>query len=148
MTLNSMFLGEFKHTTDNKGRLSIPAKFRQLLVNGAVVTKGIDRCLFVYTKMEFEKLAQKIASLPLSQAASRAFARHMLAGAVEVDFDKLGRVLIPDYLRQYAGITRTVVLAGLFDRIEIWDSEEWELYKKNTEKTSEEIAEKLGELGI
>jgi len=144
-----MFLGEFQHTIDSKGRVSIPAKFRQFLKEGAVVTRGIgDHCLFIYSKDEFEKLAQKIASLPIGKADSRALARQVLAGAANIEIDKLGRALIPDYLRQYAKIKKTVVLAGLFNRIEIWDSEEWELYKRNTEKGSEEIAEKLGELGI
>jgi MraZ protein len=144
-----MFLGEFQHTIDSKGRVSIPAKFRQFLKEGAVVTRGIgDHCLFIYSKDEFEKLAQKIALLPIGKADSRALARQVLAGAANIEIDKLGRALIPDYLRQYAKIKKTVVLAGLFNRIEIWDSEEWELYKRNTEKGSEEIAEKLGELGI
>jgi MraZ protein len=143
-----MFLGEFYHTIDNKGRVSIPAKFRQLLLEGAVVTRGLDRCLFVYSKSEWAKLAEKISSLPISQSNSRAFARLMLGGAMDVEIDKLGRVIIPEYLRQYAGAKRDVVLVGLFNRIEIWDAEEWRRYRKTTESQSGDIAEKLGELGI
>ncbi len=144
-----MFLGEYQHTIDIKGRLSIPAKFRQLLSEGAVITRGIgDHCLFIYSKTEWEKLAEKISSLPVGQANSRALQRLVLAGAMNVEIDKLGRVLVPEYLRSYAGIKRAVVLAGLFNRIELWDGEEWERNKKNIEGSSGEIAEKLGELGI
>jgi len=143
-----MFLGEFYHTIDNKGRVSIPAKFRQLLLEGAVVTRGLDRCLFVYSRTEWGKLAEKISALPISQSNSRAFARLMLGGAMDVEIDKLGRVIIPEYLRQYADVKRDVVLVGLFNRIEIWDKEEWSRYRKSTESQSGDIAEKLGELGI
>ena len=143
-----MFLGEYSHTIDEKGRLAIPTKFREDLSSGAVVTRGIDRCLFLYTKSEWEKLAQKISALPLSQKNTRAFARLMLAGAMDVEVDKQGRVVVPDYLRAYAGIKKKVVVAGLYTRMEIWDAFVWEKYKAETEKGSDEIAEQLGELGV
>ena len=143
-----MLLGEFKHSIDTKGRLAIPAKFRDSMTHGAIITRGLDHCLFIFTKSEWEKLAEKLIALPLAQANSRAFTRLMLAGASDVDIDSQGRVLIPEYLREYAGLGRQAVVAGLYNRVEVWDKEEWEKYKKRTESASDEIAEKLGELGI
>lgn len=143
-----MFIGEFRHNLDNKGRLAIPAKFRKDLVSEAVVTKGLDDCLFLYPKKDWEVLAQKLTTLPISQANSRAFSRLMLSGAVEADLDVQGRILIPDYLRQYANLGKRVVITGLYNRVEIWDEKTWLDYKAKTEKNSSEIAEKLGELGI
>lgn len=143
-----MLLGEYKHNLDIKGRVAIPAKFREELKSGAIITRGLDNCLFVFTSKEWEVLAQKLISLPLAQANSRAFARLMLAGATDVDIDSQGRVLIPDYLRKYAGLSKQVTVAGLYNRIEVWDSESWDKYKQKTESSSDEIAEKLGELGI
>ncbi len=126
----------------------MPAKFRQKLTGGAIITRGLDRCLFVFTNKDWEVLAQKLIALPLAQANSRAFTRLMLAGAVDVETDKQGRILIPDYLREYAGLKKQVVVAGLYNRIEIWDGEAWKQYKTKTESQSDEIAEKLSELGI
>jgi len=143
-----MFIGEYIHNLDSKGRVAIPVKFRQKLTGGAIVTRGLDHCLFVFTNKDWEILAQKLIALPLAQANSRAFVRLMLAGAVDVELDKQGRILIPDYLREYAGLKKQVVVAGLYNRIEIWDSEAWHGYKTKTEASSDEIAEKLGELGI
>jgi len=143
-----MFIGEFKHTLDTKGRVAIPVKFRDKLGTNAIITRGLDRCLFVFTSREWETLAQKLIALPLAQANSRAFTRLMLAGAMDVEIDKQGRVLIPDYLRKYAGLGKEVVVAGLYNRIEVWDSQAWKGYKEKTESESDEIAEKLGELGI
>lgn len=128
--------------------MAVPAKFRSKLKNGAVVTRGLDNCLFLYPKDEWEKLAEKLSQLPISQANTRAFARLMLAGAMDVKVDSLGRILIPEYLRQYAGMAKKAIVAGLFNRLEIWDEKQWETYKKGTEKNSGEIAEKLGELGV
>lgn len=143
-----MLLGEYKHTIDTKGRVAIPAKFRDTLVSGAIITRGLDNCLFLFTKGEWEVLAQKLIALPLAQANSRAFVRLMLAGAMDVELDAQGRILIPDYLRKFAGLQKNAVLAGLYNRIEIWDESMWDRYKQKTESASEEIAEKLGELGI
>ena len=131
-----------------KGRMAIPVKFRKDLSGGAVITRGLDHCLFVFSQSEWETLAKKITALPLAQANSRAFVRLMMAGAMDCELDAQGRILVPDYLRKYAGLSKDVVVAGLYNRIEVWDGEEWERYKAKTEGASQEIAEKLGELGI
>ena len=144
----SMFIGEFNHSLDQKGRLAIPSKFRRELLRGAVVTRGLDNCLFIYTKKEWTKLAEKLSALPLGQKDSRAFARLMLAGAMDVQIDSQGRVVLPEYLRTFAGIGKKVVVAGLYSRIEIWDEAKWHTYKSVTEKDSESIAERMGELGV
>lgn len=143
-----MFIGEYRHALDDKNRLAIPIKFRTRLAKGAVITRGLDNCLFIYTKEEWAKLSEKISALPLAQAKSRAFSRLMLAGAMEVVLDKQGRVVVPDYLKQFAGFDKNVVIAGLFNRLEIWNEDVWVKYKTVTEENSNEIAENLSELGI
>ncbi|KKW48306.1 MAG: Protein MraZ [Parcubacteria group bacterium GW2011_GWA1_59_11] len=143
-----MLLGEYRHNLDTKGRVAIPAKFREKLAAGAIITRGLDNCLFVFGPKEWEALAAKLIALPLSQSNSRAFVRLMLSGAADVEFDAQGRILIPDYLRKYAGLDKKVVITGLYSRLEIWGEEQWEKYKQKTESSSEEIAEKLSELGI
>lgn len=143
-----MLLGEYTHNLDTKGRVAVPAKFRDAVLGGAIITRGLDNCLFVFAQKEWQALAEKLMALPLAQANSRAFVRLMLAGAMDVNLDNQGRILIPDYLRQYAGLTKEVIVAGLYNRMEVWDAENWKKYKQKTESSSEEIAEKLGELGI
>ena len=143
-----MFIGEYQHNLDEKARLAIPVKFRATLAKGAVVTRGLDRCLFVYTAAEWKKLAEKLAQLPIAQANTRAFARLMLAGAMDATPDKQGRVVVPEYLREYAGIKKATVVAGLYNRLEIWDEAAWKNYKANTERESNSIAEALGALGV
>lgn len=143
-----MFIGEYKHTIDEKGRMALPAKFRAKMSGAAIITRGLDHCLFVFTANDWEILAQKLMSLPMVQSNSRAFSRLMLAGAMEAEIDGQGRILIPDYLREYAALKKQAVIAGLYNRIEIWEEAKWGVYKKKTEKDSDEIAEKLGELGI
>ena len=143
-----MLLGEYQHTLDVKGRIAIPAKFREVLTAGAIITRGLDNCLFVFTNQEWETLAQRLIGLPLAQANSRAFVRLMLAGAMDVALDGQGRILIPDYLRKYASLKKEAVVTGLYNRIEVWDAELWARYKQKTESASDEIAEKLGALGI
>ena len=143
-----MLLGEYQHNLDSKGRIAIPAKFRDKLTAGAIITRGLDNCLFVFASKEWEILAQKLITLPLAQANSRAFVRLMLAGAMNVVLDSQGRILIPDYLRNYADLKKRAVITGLYNRVEIWDAEKWGEYKRKTESASDEIAEKLGELGI
>ncbi len=143
-----MFIGEYQHTIDEKGRLAVPAKFRNELAKGAVVTRGLDNCLFLYPQKDWEELAQKLAKLPISQANTRAFARMMLAGAMDCEIDKQGRIILPDYLRKYGTIKKKVVVAGLYNRLEIWDTEAWEKYKASAEKRSGDIAEALGDLGV
>lgn len=143
-----MFIGEYALTIDEKGRLSVPAKFRDQLKGKAVVTRGLDNSLFLYSMPEWQKLAEKLASLPISKANTRAFSRLMLAGAMDCELDKNGRIILPDYLREFAKIDRKVVVAGLYNRLEIWSEELWKKYKKHTEKDSTEIAEQLGEIGV
>ena len=143
-----MLLGEYQHNLDSKGRVAIPAKFKEELAAGAIITRGIDNCLFVFANKEWDELAKKLTALPLAQANSRAFVRLMLAGAMDVQLDSQRRILIPDYLRKYADLKKKVTIAGLNNRVEIWDAGRWSEYKKKTEGASEEIAEKLGELGI
>jgi len=146
--LNIMFIGEYQHNLDDKGRLAIPIKFRKELQKGAVVTRGLDNCLFLYTKTEWEKLAQKLSALPISQSNSRAFARLMLAGAMDVLIDKQGRIVLPEYLRNFASLKKEIIVAGLYGRLELWDAKKWSDYKLMTEKESGEIAERMAELGI
>lgn len=143
-----MFIGEYTHSIDPKGRLAVPVKFRTQLEGGGIVTRGLDHCLFVFTKQEWEALAKKLITLPLVQSNSRAFVRLMLAGAMEAEIDTQGRMLIPEYLRKYANLKKQAVIAGLYNRLEIWNYEAWAAYKAKTESSSDEIAEKLGELGI
>lgn len=142
-----MFIGEYKHSLDQKGRLAIPHKFRVSLKKGAVITKGLDNCLFLYTKQAWEAMAAKMSGLPFNKANDRAMARHFLAGAMAVDFDVQGRVTLPEYLRHFAGLKQKVIVAGLYDRLEIWDETAWNKYKAATEKASNAIAEALDGLG-
>ena len=143
-----MFIGEYQHVIDEKGRLAIPMAFRSRLKKGAVVTRGLDNCLVVYENSEWKKLADKIAALPINKADDRAFQRFMLAGAMAVDIDGQGRAVLPEYLRQYAKLGKEAVVAGLYNRLEIWDKALWEKYKAETEKNSNDIAERLGEAGV
>lgn len=143
-----MFIGEYKHSIDDKGRIAVPVKFRKIITKGAVITRGLDNCLFLYTKEEWKKLADKLVALPISKSNTRAFSRLMLAGAMDVELDKQGRAIVPEYLRKYAGLGKKAVIAGLYNRLEIWDEDKWEQYKNSTEKESGDIAEALGELGV
>ena len=143
-----MFLGEYTYSIDEKKRLAIPPKFRQSLGQKAVVTRGLDSCLFLYAIKEWEILANKLSKLPLAQADARGFARLMLAGAMEADFEKLGRILVPDYLKEYASLQKKIVVIGMYNRIEIWDEQKWGTYKTHIEKEIGDMAERLKELGI
>lgn len=142
-----MFIGEYKHTIDAKKRLSIPAKFRKEIGKKAVLTRGLDQSLFLYPIGEWEAIADKLSKLPAGQAHTRGFVRLMLAGAEEVSLDALGRALLPDHLKQYAGISQSVVITGVYNRLEIWDEKIWEEYKTKVEKDADQLAEKLGEIG-
>lgn len=143
-----MFIGEYQHSVDGKGRMAVPAKFRAKLSKGAVVTRGLDACLFLYPKKDWEELAKKLSNLPISQKDARAFARLMLAGAMEVKIDKQGRINLPKYLRDYAQLKKDAIVAGLYNRLEIWNEKKWNEYKSSAEKDSSDIAEKLGDLGV
>jgi MraZ protein len=143
-----MFIGEYSHTVDAKKRLALPSKFRSELGNKVVVTRGLDACLFIYPMKVWETLAEKLGSLPVGEAGTRSFIRLMLSGATDVDMDSQGRVLLPEYLKTYAGLEKEVTVAGLFNRLEVWDTGKWNVYKTDAEKNSEEIAEQLGKLGV
>ncbi len=143
-----MFLGEYQYNVDEKNRLAIPAKFRNELKQGVVVTRGLDGCLFVYNKAEWNKLVEKIANLPLTQSKARTFARMMLMGAMEIKLDKLGRIVLPEYLKKFANLKKKVVIGGVYNRLEIWDMQNWQLYKNRSEKNVEKTAEELFETGF
>ena len=143
-----MFIGEYNHNLDAKGRLAVPAKFRSMLEEGAVVTKGLDNCLFLYPKKEWGDIAKKLANLPISQSKARAFSRMMLAGAMDVEFDSQGRITLPEYLRKFANLDKKTIVAGLYDRLEIWNENDWDKYKEDSEEDSSDIAEALGDLGV
>lgn len=143
-----MFIGEYQASIDDKGRISVPAKFRAQLKSKVVVTRGLDNSLFLYNMDEWKKLAEKLASLPISTANTRAFSRLMLAGAMDCDMDKQGRIILPGYLKTFAKINKKVIVAGLYNRIEIWSEELWGAYKAQTEAASNQIAEQLGSLGV
>ncbi|WP_422444206.1 division/cell wall cluster transcriptional repressor MraZ [Thermoanaerobacterium sp. DL9XJH110] len=142
-----MFMGQFQHSLDSKGRLIIPSKFRELLGDSFILTKGLDRCLFVYPKDEWAMLEQKLKTLPFTQKDARAFIRFFFSGAVETEIDRQGRILIPPPLREHARIDKDVVIIGVSNRAEIWSQEEWEAYSREAAVSYEEIAEKL-DLGI
>ncbi|WP_068784961.1 division/cell wall cluster transcriptional repressor MraZ [Paenibacillus phocaensis] len=138
-----MFMGEFQHSIDDKGRIIIPAKFRDLLGNSFVVTRGLDQCLFVYPMQEWEVLEQKLKALPLMKSDARAFTRFFFSGATECEWDKQGRVNLPSNLRQYAKLEKDCVVLGVSNRVEIWSKDTWEQYFQQSEDTFNEIAEKL-----
>lgn len=143
-----MLIGEYKHNLDPKKRLAIPAKLRKELGESSILTRGLNSCLFLYPLEQWNKLTDKLGQLPVGQGDTRSFLRLMFAGASEVETDQLGRILIPDYLKNYADLKQKVVIIGVYDRIEIWDEDKWENYKKEVEKSTDMIAEKLGELGL
>jgi len=138
-----MFIGEYTHSIDPKGRLAVPAKFRALLKDRVVVTKGLDGCLTLYPMPVFEEFAKELSSLSPNQSKNRSHVRNQLSGATDVTFDNQGRIMIPDNLRKFAGLTKAAVITGLYDRLEIWDQEKWNEYRENAEKNSDEIAENL-----
>lgn len=143
-----MLIGEHAHNLDAKRRLAIPSKFRKELGEGAILTRGLDNCLFIFPSKYWTPFAEMLAGLSMAKQDTRSFARLFLSAAVEVEFDSLGRILIPERLKEYAGLNKSVVVAGLFNRLEIWDEKKWNNYKLNLEKNSDSIAEKLGELGM
>jgi MraZ protein len=143
-----MLIGEYKHTIDIKKRLAIPSKLRGKLGSKVVITKGLDNCLWIFPLNQWSKLADKLSQLSLGQRDNRGISRTMFAGASEVKLDGLGRILIPDYLKQYAGLKKNVIIAGVYNRVEIWDESKWTLFKQHTEKEVDNMAERLGELGV
>lgn len=143
-----MLIGEYTHSIDTKKRLSLPARWRKELGKKLVVTRGLDNCLFIYPQKEWQKITEKISDLPLGQAGTRGFNRFFLSGAVEVEVDGVGRILVPDFLKEFAGLSSKVVLAGIHSRVEMWDEKKWTAYKRQIERQADTLAEQLGEIGV
>ena len=141
-----MFMGEYNHTIDAKGRLIVPSKFRKTLGDTFVVTKGLDGCLFVYDNEEWGVFEEKLKSLPITNKEARQFVRFFLAGAAEVEVDKQGRILVPNVLREFAELNKDVVLIGVASRIEIWSKEKW--MENNSCDDMDDIAEQMSDLGL
>jgi MraZ protein len=142
-----MLIGEYEHALDEKNRVSLPKPFRTGLGRKIVMTRGLDNCLFVYSRKDWDTVAAKLQELSFAQADTRGFNRFILSGAAELEVDAAGRVLIPEHQRQFAGLKKHVVFAGVSDRVEIWDAEKWNSYKADIEKKADALAEKLGEIG-
>lgn len=142
-----MFLGEYQHSLDEKKRVSLPKAFRQGLGRKVVMTRGLDNCLFIYSRSTWEKVAKKLSELSFAQADTRGFNRFILSGAAEVEVDGAGRILIPDHQKEFAGLKKEIVFAGVNDRVEVWEVERWSAYKSRIEKQADQLAEKLGEIG-
>ncbi|WFA09624.1 division/cell wall cluster transcriptional repressor MraZ [Tissierella sp. Yu-01] len=143
-----MFIGEHQHSIDDKGRLIIPSKFREDLGYEFIITKGLDNCLFVYPKKEWQVVEEKLKSLPLTNRDARAFIRFFFSGATECALDKQGRVLVPANLREHSSLEKDAVIIGVSTRLEIWSKEEWDRYNSDDNLSYDSIAEKMAELGI
>jgi len=142
-----MFIGEYEHSLDEKKRVSLPKAFRAALGRKVVMTRGLDNCLFVYSRSAWEKVAEKLQELSFVQADTRGFSRFMLSGAAEVEVDGAGRILIPEHQKAFAGLKKTIIFAGVSDRVEIWERDRWNTYKTRIERQADALAEKLGEIG-
>jgi MraZ protein len=143
-----MFIGEYTHTVDEKKRISLPAKFKKELGSKVVVTRGLDNCLFLFPHKVWIEISKETAKLDFKQADARGFSRFMFSSANEIDVDSIGRILIPDYLKEFAGLKTSVVFAGVHDRIEIWNDKRWDLFTKKMESQADSMAEKLSSVGI
>ncbi|MFZ5647240.1 MAG: division/cell wall cluster transcriptional repressor MraZ [Bacillota bacterium] len=143
-----MFIGEYQHTIDPKGRLFIPARFREGLGEKFILTKGLDGCLFVYPPKEWTAIEQKMRSLPFTKADARAFVRFFFSGATECEVDKQGRILIPSSLREYAGLEKETMIIGISTRVEIWSKQRWEEYSEAAAASAEQLAEKIVEFDL
>lgn len=143
-----MFLGEFEHTIDGKGRLTIPAKFRDELASGVVITRGLDGCLWAYNRSEWEKLADKISNLPTTNPNARNFARFMFSSAFDSIPDRQGRILIPQNLRDYANIDSETIVIGVMNRVEIWNPDQWRSVITGVEGDPDAFVSQLEDLGI
>ncbi len=142
-----MLIGEYIHTLDPKKRLSLPARFRKEVGKKVVITNGLDNCLFVYPMAAWEAATAKVSQLPMGQSDTRGFLRFLLGGAVETEVDSIGRILVPDFLKQFAGLKTRVAVVGMHDRIELWDEKAWRAYRGRVEKQADTLAEKLGDVG-
>jgi MraZ protein len=149
MAQASFLTGEFRHALDDRGRVAIPSRFRARLAEGATLARWLDRCLGVFPAEEWNVLAEKIRALPMTNPNAREFARFMSSGAVDVELDRQGRLLVPSYLREYAGLTEgEVVVVGALNRLEIWAPSAWQPYRTRIEDAPEELAAHLQDLGI
>ena len=133
---------------DEKNRMSLPAKFRSELGKKVVLAPGLDQSIFMFTVKEWETIAEKLASNSMLQADNRSFNRFMFGGAVEVDIDGSGRILVPDFLKDRAGLKKNVAVIGVSNRVELWDEKKWAAYKSVVEKEADQLAEKLGGIGV
>jgi MraZ protein len=138
-----MLMGEFHHNIDEKSRLIIPSKFRSELGERFIITKGLDKCLFVYSEIEWNKIMQKVSSLQFTKKNVRAFERAFIGGASTIEFDKQGRINITSPLVHYANITKECVIIGVNERLEIWSLDEFDKYMKENEESLEEITEDI-----
>ena len=136
------------HTIDDKKRLSVPTKWRKVFGKSIVATRGLDTCLFLYTKKEWEKIAEKLANTSLGSKDSRDLNRFFLSGAVEIDIDSAGRILLPEYLKDFANLKDKIIFAGLYSRVEIWNETSWENKQKEVAGQADEVASKLQEIGM
>ena len=143
-----MFMGEYGHTIDAKGRIIVPAKFRESLGDNFIITKGLDNCLFVYTNEEWQRFEEKLKTLPLTNKNARTFTRFFLAGAASVEVDKQGRILLPSVLREFAGLEKDVVLVGVASRIEIWSKDRWMQSISAYDDDMDEVAANMESLGF
>ena len=143
-----MFIGEYSHTIDTKKRLALPAKFRKELGKRVIITRGFENCLVVYPQQEWKLVMEELRKLPSGRAESRKFNRAILGGAIEVNLDKLGRILVPDYLKRYADLKKNITICGLSNKLEIWNDRKWEIYRKKAEQDIDKVAENLPDLGI
>lgn len=145
---SGVFMGEYQHSLDSKGRLIIPARFRESLGERFVVTRGLDQCLFAFPAAEWSALEEKVRALPMTQAGARAFARLLFSGATECEVDKQGRIMLPAALREYARMEKDVVAIGVSTRVELWASEVWSAYSAEAAAAYAEIAEQIVDLGV
>lgn len=148
LSKNFMLIGEYTHAIDDKNRVSLPAKFRSELGKKIVVTQGLDNCLWLFKSNEWSKIEEKLNQSSIGQADARSFNRFMFSSAVEAEVDSIGRILIPDFLRDRANLKNKVVVIGVSSRVEIWNEKAWTDYKKVVEKQADTLAEKLGQIGV
>ncbi len=145
--MTNLLIGEYEHTLDEKKRVSLPKVFRSAMGKKIVVTRGLDHCLYAYSRAGWEAVAKKLQSLSMVNADTRGFNRFMLSGAAELDVDGIGRILIPDHQKAFAGLKKRIIFAGISDHVEIWDAEAWSVYKTLIEKNADQMAAKLDQIG-
>lgn len=143
-----MLIGEYTHTIDEKNRLSLPAKFRAEMGKKVVMTRGLDKCVAIFTQREWQRISEKLSESSMLQADSRSFSRFMFGGATEVEVDSIGRVLVPDFLKEWGKLGVKVAVIGVRSRVEIWNEKAWEANKETVETQADALAEKLGQVGV